>query len=170
MSHPAIAAVLLLTAAAPNASFADYPALTEAFRAALFGETEAIDARDRKTQMQLARLGVKVKETDDSPIDLSYRFPSPMVISGATVSRVVYTGDSGSLFYAVAQGDVDAFVKRFQLRRVPAGMKETHGIYSQYYKWLGKRGDTFPYPGIFYVKIIDRKKGLFEFGTQTFDG
>jgi hypothetical protein len=163
--------VVSIAASTPGANIADHASLVMAFKQALLGDTDAIDARDKKVRSHLLAQGVKIEGADqnEAPIDITYIFKKPIFILGQPVYRVNYQGDSGSEFFAETQGNLANFIKIQKLRRVDRNKENEKYIYGDYFRWIIEPTKEMPYPNTFFVQVGNSSKGTFTFGTQTFD-
>lgn len=147
--------------------------LAAQFEASLLCKTEAIDARDEKVKIQLKEQNVEVKDLDEGGvIDLEYHFAKPLEMLNVTVPSINYQGDSGSYFFAIAQGDMDKFAKSIGATPVPTQSKEelSWGDINQYYKYTAAVTTENPYPNTILIGRDDTsKQGEFYFGCLTFD-
>lgn len=147
--------------------------LAAQFEAALLCKTEAIDARDENVKIQLEKQNVEVRNLDEGGvINLEYHFAKPLKILNVTVPGVNYEGDSGSYFFAIAQGDMDRFAKSIGATSVPAQSKRviSWGEINQYYKFTAAVTEENPYPNAILIgRDNNSKQGEFYFGCKKFD-
>lgn len=143
------------------------------FKAALFCQTEAFDARDAKTVARLGEHNIKVKNLEeDGLINQEFHFATPFNIDNVTVSVVRYLGDSGSYFFAIAKGDMNNFAQSIGAKPIPNELKQTlsWGNINQYYKYTAPATTDNPYPKTVLIgRDQDTKTGEFYFGCLEVD-
>lgn len=147
-------------------------AIQNAFNAALLCKGDFVDARDKRTFDQLTSAQIKViNDEDGNPIDLEYQFSNPLVIDGATVTKVRYVGESGALFFAFAEGNMNDFAKTHHTIPIKKKMKIDVGWgQGKFYRYAATPTKSNPYPNVFFVgREKNMRQGEFIFGCQTYD-
>lgn len=154
----------------------DFPDISNMFLDALLCKISPVDARNKNIQILLDKYHVKYDNRDkDGLIDLTYEFKEPFEFKGAIISSIFYEGDSGSLFYAVASGDMRHFIKAMNAKPIPEESIEKYGwwkINGDYYKMTEiPTTEEVPFPPVILIgKGYKIKPGQFYFGCRQFDG
>jgi hypothetical protein len=139
---------------------------------------EPVDARDKPVLKDLLRLGVKVEGADDDgPIGLTYTLPPGVRVFGYEVKKVIYEGDSGSLFYVeipVAPTELTLLKSKLGLVPIPSGHTEySYFDYQEekYYRQTQPPTKDIPYPDAIVAGLEHHGTATHIYvGCRTFDG
>lgn len=142
---------------------------------ALLCKSSPVDAREVYVQKLLNKYDVKYENREkEGLIDLRYDFKKPILFNNVRIYSVSYFGDSGSLFYTVASGDMKKFIQEIGAKKIPKDKLKENGWggLGQYFKETEilptKR---HPWPPIVIVGKDNKiKSNQFYFGCQEFDG
>lgn len=151
----------------------DNTSLAKQFTTALLCQSAAIDARDPATAVALEQQQIIVKNFDeDGLIDLEYQMAKPFKILDVTIPIIRYQGDSGSYFFAVAEGDMATFANAVGAKPLTEPLSDlfTWGEIGQYYQYSSPDMTENSYPNIILIgRDQNSKTGEFYFGCREFD-
>jgi hypothetical protein len=145
--------------------------LTKLLENSLVCKAPPIDAREKSTAEKLHKLGVTVSGANqEGPIDLKYQLPKNTHLFGYPAEAVIYTGDSGSIFYAVLSADPEKIARQFKLTPVPSNKKDYGYGMAKYFKQVKQSSKSNPYPNIvFSGKPSDKTMTGAVLGCEEFD-
>lgn len=138
----------------------------------------ALDARDKPVLQDLVRLGVKVDgANEDGAISLTYTLPAGVSVFGYEAKKVVYDGDSGSIFYVeLAAGSADLLKLKNDLQLVPIPKGNLNYAYfdrldTRYYRSVHPPTQDDPYPSALVAGLEREGASTYAYvGCVTFDG
>ena len=148
--------------------------LSSMFMDALLCKSPPVDARNADVRAILDSYHVTYEDREkESLADMKYDFKKPLKFKNMIISSVFYLGDSGSLFYAIASGNIQQVIKDVGAKPVKKDKLDTYGWGEgrEYFKETMQPTMENPFPSIIIIgESYKFKPGQFYFGCEVFDG